>query len=67
MIATIYIYIDQIVSTVAQYPRQVITECWPWVVVGAGALAVGGLAAIKIWSRILSVQGRELAKPIAEE
>lgn len=67
MTATILIYIDQIASIVAQYPRQVVTECWPWIVLGAGALAVGGLAAIKIVSAILSVKGRELAKPAIEE
>lgn len=66
MNASIVFYFSDAVSTVLQYPRQALTECWPWIIVGAGALAVAGLAAIKIWSRVLSVKARELAKPIVE-
>ncbi len=67
MNASIIIYFEQISSTISQYPKEVLTECWPWIIVGVGAIAVGGFAAIKIWSRILSVEGRQAAKPIIEE
>lgn len=67
MIASIIIYFDQVVSIVSRYPKQVATECLPLVVGGLIVVGVGGFIVIKIWSRILSVEGREQAKPIAEE
>ena len=67
MIASITIYFNQLVSTVLNYPRQCATECWPWIVVGVAGAAVVGLAVIKIWSRVLSVKARELARPVIEE